>query len=145
MFKKYLLQLKTYHRRAWREQKGQSLIIFVFAILGLIAMMGLALDLGLVYIERVRVSRTTDAAALASVVELPFEEEAIRRAAEFIELNGYTQKDTEIRVRGCIAVGSNLSNVGDGNIAYPPTDPVDIQPDSIISGYVYQPAAEGVG
>lgn len=140
MFKKYLLQFKTSHLRALQEQKGQSLIIFVFAIMGLIAMLGLALDLGLVYIERVRVSRTTDAAALAAVVELPFEEEAMRRAAEFIELNGYTQEDTEIRVRGCIDVGGNLRNVGDGNTVYPEDDPVDIQPDDLVSGYVYQPS-----
>ena len=83
----------------WRHEEGQSLIIFAFAILGLIAMMGLALDLSLVYIERVRISRTADAAALAAVVELPFEEEAIRRAVEFIELNGYTRDETAILVR----------------------------------------------
>lgn len=142
MLKNYLLQLKAKHLQAVKEQKGQSLIIFVFAILGLIAMMGLALDLGLVYIERVRVSRTTDAAALAAVVELPFEEEAIRRAAEFIELNGYTRESTEIRVRGCIDTSSGLQNVGDfsATAPYPAGDPVDTQPDSLISGYVYQPA-----
>jgi hypothetical protein len=141
MLRKFLLQQKVKHLYALREQKGQSLIIFVFAILGLIAMMGLALDLGLVYIERVRISRTTDAAALAAVVELPFEEESMRRAAEFIELNGYTREETEIRVRGCIDNAGTLNNVGD---VYPnpytDTDPVDVQPDSPISGWVYQPA-----
>jgi len=153
MFKKYLLQLKTRHLRALREQKGQSLIIFVFAIMGIIAMMGLALDLGLVYIERVRVSRTTDAAALAAVVELPFEEEAVRRAIEYIDLNGYTQEDTEIRVRGCIQVpdsspsqAGEIRNVGEGTPAvaggdiYNPDVPVDVKPDDLISGYVYRPS-----
>mgnify|MGYP001370543950 FL=1 len=106
--------------RRWRNrfadkttaQKGQSLIIITFAFLGLIAMLGLALDLGLVYIEQVRVSRTADAAALAGVVELPFEEEAMRRAIEYIELNGYqVGVDTEVRVRGCIDTASGPRNV----------------------------------
>ena len=149
MLKRYLLQLKTHHLGALREQKGQSLIIFVFAIMGIIALMGLALDLGLVYIERVRVSRTTDAAALAAVVELPFEEEAIRRAAEFIELNGYRREETEIRVRGCIQTNDSplqVRNVGEGDPAvaggaiYSPTAMVDNVPDNLIVGYVYQPA-----
>lgn len=150
MLKNYLLKLKIYHLDALKKQKGQSLIIFVFAILGLIAMMGLALDLGLVYIERVRISRTTDAAALAAVVELPFEEEAIRRAAEFIELNGYNRADTEIRVRGCIERNNTLGNYGEGTTnpadpgnPYGVNNPIDIQPDSLTAGYVYQPATSG--
>ena len=89
MIKSILKQLKEEHRKAFQEQKGQSIIIITFAFLGLIAMLGLALDLGLVYIEQVRISRTTDAAALAAVVELPFEEEGMRRAIEYIQLNGY--------------------------------------------------------
>ncbi|MCB9106911.1 MAG: Tad domain-containing protein [Anaerolineales bacterium] len=96
------------------EQKGQSIIIVTFAFLGLIAMLGLALDLGLVYIERVRVSRTADAATLAGVVELPFEEAAMRRAIEYIELNGYkVGVDTEVRVRGCISNDGKLVNVSE--------------------------------
>ena len=66
--------------RKLEEQSGQSLIILAFAFVGLIAMLGLALDLGLVYVERVRIKRTVDAAILASVVELPVEEQAFDRA-----------------------------------------------------------------
>ena len=53
------------------NEKGQSIIIITFAFLGLIAMLGLALDLGLVYIEQTRIKRAVDAATLAGVVELP--------------------------------------------------------------------------
>lgn len=124
------------------EQKGQSIIIVTFAFLGLIAMLGVALDVGLVYIERVRVSRTTDAATLAGVVELPFEEEAMKRAIEFIELNGYqVGQDTEIRVRGCIDDGGNLVNVSeDGKGA--DGDKVDADADSAIAGYTLIPSIE---
>jgi hypothetical protein len=108
MLKKYLLRLKAKHIEALREQKGQSIIIFVFAFLGLIAMLGLALDLGLVYIERVKVGRTTDAATLAGVSELTSnnEQASIDRAVEYLRLNGYNigglTGDSEVLVRGCI-------------------------------------------
>ncbi len=108
MLKKFLLRLKAKHSEALREQKGQSIIIFTFAVLGLIAMLGLALDLGLVYIERVKVGRATDAATLAGVSELTSnnEQATIDRAVEYLRLNGYNigglTGDTEVLVRGCI-------------------------------------------
>ncbi len=89
-------------RRGREGQSGQSLIIVVFAFLGLIAMLGIALDLGLVYIERVRMKRSVDAATLAGVVELPFEQESFERAQEYLDLNGYTMEETDIYVLGCI-------------------------------------------
>ena len=119
MLKQFLQKVKIRHLQAWQEEKGQSLIIFTFAFLGLIAMLGLALDLGLVYIEQVRVGRTSDAATLAAVVELPSEEEAIRRAIEFIELNGYEvgpTGNTKIIVRGCVSTLQALNPVGAGTV-----------------------------
>jgi hypothetical protein len=93
-------------RRALRAQSGQSLVILAFAFLGLIAMLGLALDLGLVYIERVRIKRAVDAATLAGVVELPFEEDSFSRAIEYLNLNGYNidpvTGDADVFVVGCI-------------------------------------------
>jgi hypothetical protein len=89
------------------DQKGQSIIIFVFAFLGLIAMLGLALDLGLVYIERTRIKRAVDAATLAAVVELPSEEKAMLRAINYLDENGYRlrsdagQPQVNIYIRGC--------------------------------------------
>ncbi len=140
MFKNYLLRLKACYFQAMREQKGQSIIIITFAFLGLIAMLGLALDLGMVYIEQVRVSRTADAAALAAVVELPFEEEAMRRAIEFVELNGYhvngPDADTQILVRGCIESGGNLRNVDTGGVLDPAISPI-ITPTNTIAGFSY--------
>lgn len=143
MVKNYLLQIKARCQERLQPQKGQSIIIVTFAFLGLLAMLGLALDLGLVYIERVRISRTTDAAALAAVVELPFEEEAMRRAIEFIELNGYNVGpggDTEIRVRGCVDGSAGLHNY-DSSGELGDDDPMQPQPADPLAGYVYQHAA----
>ena len=85
-----------------RDESGQSIIVLAFAFLGLVAMLGLALDLGLVYIERVRLKRAIDASVLGGVVELPFEEDAAARAMEFLELNGYDLSNAQVVIRGCV-------------------------------------------
>lgn len=100
-------KIKFPGRFARSDQKGQSIIIIAFAFLGLIAMLGLALDLGLVYIERTRIKRTVDAATLAGVAELPHEEKAYIRAMNYLDENGYELRDSSknplinIWIRGC--------------------------------------------
>ncbi len=89
------------------NEKGQSIVIIAFAILGLIAMLGLALDLGLVYIERTRLKRAVDAATLGGVVELPAEEQTFIRAINYLDQNGYRLRDgaglpqVNVYIRGC--------------------------------------------
>lgn len=51
--------------RPSRAEAGQTLVIFVFAIIGLLAMVGLAVDGGTVLLERRRMQNAADAAALA--------------------------------------------------------------------------------
>ncbi len=93
-------------RWLWREEQGQSLIIVAGAIITLIAVIGLGVDLGLAYIERVRLARAMDAAALAAAQELPAEEAAHRRALEYLAANGFAIDDTE---NTCIqTLGSDL-------------------------------------
>ncbi len=82
------------------NEAGQSIIILAFAFLALMSMLGLALDLGLVYIARVRLKRAIDAATLAAATELPIEEEAARRAVGFLNENGYDKAN--VYVAGCI-------------------------------------------
>lgn len=77
-------------RKAARQQgRGQSLILVAFAIIALVALVGLAIDLGLVYIERIKVRRAADAAALAAAAELPLEGAAHVRALEYLQENDY--------------------------------------------------------
>lgn len=105
------------------NQKGQSIVIITFAVMGLIAMLGLALDLGLVYIERTRIKRAVDAAVLAGVVELPSEEQAFLRAINYLDENGYRLRDgtgaarINVYIRGCAHDGylsdSNFGNYHD--------------------------------
>ncbi len=100
-WKKLILKIQNKFNIGHRpSQPGQSIIILTFAFLGLIAMLGLALDMGLVYVNRVRLKRAVDAATLASVVELPSEEDAVKRAIDFLFQNGYT--DANVYVAGCV-------------------------------------------
>jgi len=103
-------------------EKGQSLIILTFAFLGLIAMLGLALDLGLVYIERVRLKRTVDAATLAGVIELPVEEAAVTKAIGFLDSNGYKVSDINVYVAGCVQDVNDQYLAGAANYGTPGSD-----------------------
>lgn len=80
------------------RQRGQVLIIVILSIFGLLVTVGLGVDLGLYYIERVRVTRAADAAVLAAAAELPLEEAAQMRALEFLMENGYDFGDATTRL-----------------------------------------------
>ncbi len=86
--------------RVAREQAGQSLLIIAVAFVGLLVIIGLAIDLGLMYIERIQLGRACDAAALAGAQELPFEDFAARRAIQYLRENGYDPTNTELIVLG---------------------------------------------
>jgi len=72
-----------------RRGNGQTLVIVAFSIMTLIAFVGLGVDLGLTYVEKVRVQRAVDAAALAAAAELPVEAAAQLRALEYLSENDY--------------------------------------------------------
>ena len=72
-----------------RDQQGQSLVIIAIAFVGILGFIGLGIDLGAVYTERVQTSRAADAAALAAASELPLESVAHTRALVYLQDNGY--------------------------------------------------------
>lgn len=81
--------MKRRKNRAEREE-GQSIVILALAMVGLLVFAGLAVDAGVIYVTSVRLSRAVDAAALAGVVELPFESDKIQadeRARQFLAAN----------------------------------------------------------
>ncbi|MFQ6099718.1 MAG: pilus assembly protein TadG-related protein [Anaerolineae bacterium] len=71
------------------RQQGQTLILIVFAFIGILAFIGLGVDLANVYTERVKVARAADAAALAAAAELPLEDAAKECALAYLQENGY--------------------------------------------------------
>jgi len=93
-------RVKQSVRRISRDEAGQSIIIIAVAFVGLLVIIGLAIDLGLMYIERIKLGRACDAAALAAAQDLPFEEFAARRAIQYLTENGYDPTNTELIVLG---------------------------------------------
>lgn len=89
--------------RLVNREKGQSIIILVFSFIGLIALLGLGIDSGMVYIEKTKLGRAVDAAALSGVTELSNEEQAEIRAIEYLGLNTYNLNDSNVYVRGCVS------------------------------------------
>jgi Flp pilus assembly protein TadG len=81
------------------HQGGQSLVIITFAFIGILAFVGLAIDLGWVYVARVRVAQAADAAALAGASELPLEAPAQLRALVYLQENGFDYSAPSIRGR----------------------------------------------
>lgn len=73
------------------SQSGQSLVLVAFLFIGLMAFVGIAVDVGFVYARNAQLSAAVDAAALAGVVELngpnrlPFADE---KAAEYLYSQG---------------------------------------------------------
>jgi hypothetical protein len=97
-------------RDTW--ERGQALVIVVFAVFGLLVLVGLAVDLGLYYIERVRIVRAVDSATLAAAYELPLEEAARVQAIDYLQQNGYDVMDPDTAL------------VIDGVMVSPPTSGV---------------------
>ena len=86
-------ELRSGYRVLQGQQRGQSLVIVTFAFIGILAFVGLAIDLGWVYVERVRVAQAADAAALAGASDLPLEGGAHTRALVYLQENGYDYTD----------------------------------------------------
>jgi len=82
--------------RGLRSEEGQAIIILTVAMIVFIALLGLALDLGAVFVRRVQLSRAVDAAALAAVTELPDLDAAESVATEFFHANGFPNTDPAI-------------------------------------------------
>lgn len=74
-----------------RFQKGQVLIIVTLAIVGIVAVIGLALDVGITFVQYARLRRAVDAAALAAALQYRIGATSIdleNSADEFLKLNG---------------------------------------------------------
>ncbi|MEM7113302.1 MAG: pilus assembly protein TadG-related protein [Chloroflexota bacterium] len=75
------------------HEQGQSIVIIALGLVGLLALLGLAVDVGLVFVRGAQLQAAVDAAALAGVTELQTSgtglerELADARALQFIQAN----------------------------------------------------------
>ncbi len=125
-----------------KREAGQSLVVVGFAIITLVGFVGLAVDLGLAYVERVRVRRAADAAALAAASELPLEFTAQLRALELLDENDLGCK--LIADGGAFRCSHNQVRVTvNGTTIWEPTVPgADVDRDIVINTADYRNAGE---
>jgi Flp pilus assembly protein TadG len=88
-----VLQITETGKRRAQSDGGQTIVIFVILIVGLLAFTGLAVDAGFIFARSSQFSSAVDAAALAGVVEMdptaPTLLQADARALQFLEANGW--------------------------------------------------------
>jgi hypothetical protein len=79
--------------RAWPNEEGQSIVLIALMIVGLLAMVGLAVDTGFLFARSSQFSSAVDAAALAGVIEMDPTAGNLdapdSRALEFLAANGW--------------------------------------------------------
>jgi hypothetical protein len=73
--------------RRLQSEHGQVLPMFVMLLVSFLALAGLAIDAGRVYVARAELTRALDAAALAGVIELPDVDAAANRATGYMDEN----------------------------------------------------------
>jgi len=118
-----------------KTEKGQVLVIVALTFIGMVAIIGLAIDMGYMYISYARLRRAVDAAALAASGEFKrnYTAAALQGAAEqllYLNLNGVDTADTSIfpykKTETCdtVAAENGLLPVKDNLDALVAIDPV---------------------
>jgi len=103
-------------KRNKRSERGQALILIVFAIIGLIGMTALAVDGGNVYAERRRAQNAADGSALASALAYVRNNDLYTAGLNLAATNNYNDTDP----------GANSSSsVVNIQINHPPLDLLD--------------------
>jgi Flp pilus assembly protein TadG len=95
------LLMKSMKRLDGRD-RGQVLVLVALAIVGIVAAIGLSLDVGVMFIDNARLRRAVDAAALAAALQFRegyTQDNLDRSAKEFLVLNGI--HDPTARVDTC--------------------------------------------
>jgi Flp pilus assembly protein TadG len=103
------MKTKQIHQFFQKKEKGQIIVIMALVFIGLIAVVGLAIDLGYLFVSYSRLRRAVDSAALAATSQ--FREvytinDLTKEAKQFLELNGIGEVGTDpnslvIRIETC--------------------------------------------
>ena len=92
------------------SQRGQSIVLIALALIGLLAFVGIAVDVGFVFARSSQLQAAVDAAALAGIVELASDPDdstpANQKAEQFLHTNGF---DIEVDIPGAGLLGKGQS------------------------------------
>jgi hypothetical protein len=76
-------------QKGMETERGQTIVLLAVALIALIAFVGLATDVALLYVAKSHLQRTIDSATLAAANRLPDQSEAKAAAYAFTSLHGY--------------------------------------------------------
>lgn len=96
-------RLQKFFNHQEQNEKGQSIVLIAFALIGLLAFAGIAVDTGFTFARSSQLQAAVDSAALAAVTELTgdMNEAAARtKAGQFLHANGVPVGDTTIVKNG---------------------------------------------
>jgi Flp pilus assembly protein TadG len=106
------LIMKTILPRPQRKEKGQILVIMALIFIGLIAIIGLALDLGSMYVNYARLTRAADAAALGATTQFKknVTTATLQKAArELLVMNGVSDETlASVLIDTCTSTKADL-------------------------------------
>jgi hypothetical protein len=114
-------RLRIVGRRARR--RGQTLAIFAIAFLGLAVTLGLAIDIGAMYVQYDHLKRAVDAAALSAAAQYrrgTSSSELELAAKEFLALNNIDPDRLEVQVWTCEQVQAGVPDIDDDFITFCP-------------------------
>ena len=83
-------QTRPNNKKRFDKQEGQSIVLVALMMIGLLAFVGIAVDVGLILARRSQLSKAVDAAVLAAVTEveeLSMLDNANNKAAQFLNSN----------------------------------------------------------
>lgn len=83
----------------YKNEKGNVTILVSVIMLILVAMMAFVMDIGVIYVEKVKLSKALDAAILAGGAELPSRKDVAKSIMEeYVVLNGVSLDQVEITI-----------------------------------------------
>lgn len=106
------------------QEKGQSIVIVAMVMIGLLALVGLAVDVGLVFARGAALSKAVDSAVLAAVTEVINTEDlgpANLKAGQFLNAN-----NMPISVTQSLNTSADITPLGAVEYAITATWPVDL-------------------
>lgn len=100
--------------RFLRDENGTVTVLMAAAMVALIGMAALAVDVGMMYLAKNRLTNTIDAAVLAGAHDLPDDPlGALQKAQAYVQLNGVAGTTADFRIG---TDGKSISGTGNVNL-----------------------------
>ncbi len=125
--------------KTYRNEKGQALVLIVFAVIGMLGLAALAVDGGMMYAERRRAQNAADSAALAAALAGVQGRNVQTAASNALIANGFTLDNVVVTVHNP-PISGPYATVADSGDYYQVIIKMDIKP--VFSQFVFTSGLE---